>query len=169
MDVYSINMIDSSFTFRKNKKEISNTCDGFLIVSDAFKQFCEVEKYEGLEFVILPASPNFFWLKIHNVVEFDVEAGKTRFMHYNEDCKGYGGIYTTSVCLKNKRALSDSIYRTDICFGDYETKAPIYLVGEMTKQKLGVAGFKEIYFEKILDEYEWQRLGKDPNKLIIEP
>jgi hypothetical protein len=72
MDVYSINLIDPTFKFRKRKMNISTTWDGFLIVSDRFKQFCEVEKYTGLEFVKLPASPNFLWLKVSNVIEFDV-------------------------------------------------------------------------------------------------
>lgn len=168
-DVYSINMLDPAFKFKKRKPNISTTWDGFLIVSELFKKFCQEENYSGLQFVTLPAAINFYWLKVHNIKKFDAEARKTQFLDYSEKCKGYGGVYgATPVCLKDKAELTDNFYRTDISFGDYEKKSPIYLVGEATKQKLKNAGFKEVYFEKILDEYQWQREGKDPNKITIQ-
>ena len=169
MDVYSINLIDPTFKFKKIKMNISETWDGFLIVSDKFKQFCEIEKYGGLEFVLLPASPNFFWLKVYNIIEFDTEARKTEFIHFSKECNGYGGIYgATPACLKTKSQLGDNLYRSDISFGDYEKKSPKYLVGEKTKIKLKAAGFKEIYFKEIQDEYEWQKNGKNPNQITIK-
>ena len=73
----------------------------------------------------------------------------------------------TPVCLKHKLSLEDNLFRTDLCFGDDEKKSPVYLTGEVTKQKLKRAGFKEISFQKILDEYQWQREGKDPNAIVI--
>jgi hypothetical protein len=65
--------------------------------------------------------------------------------------------------------IGDNFFRTDIFFGSYASKHPLYLVGEITKKKLKKAGFKQIYFDRILDEYAWQKDGSDPNELIIEP
>jgi hypothetical protein len=169
MDVYSINMYDPNFKFKKRKVNISETWDGFIIVSEIFKRFCEKEKYAGLEFISLPLTNKFYWLKVNNIKDYDTEAAKTRFLYYNKECKGYGGVYGANpVCLKEKILLDDNFYRTDICFGDYEKKSPLYLVGEGTKLKLKNVGFKEISFEKILDEYTWQKLENAPNKLIVK-
>lgn len=168
-NIYDLNIIDPNFKFKK-KKNISSTYDSFTIVSEKFKSFCKTEKYTGLEFVELPKSPGFYWFKIHNVIEYDIEARKTQFLNYSEECKGYESIIGANpACLKRRVSLSDGFYRSDIFFGSYAGKHPLEMVGEPTKQKLKTAGFKEIYFEKILDEYQWQREGKDPNKIIIQP
>ena len=92
-NIYDLNLIDSDFKIRSNKN-ICGTYDGFIIVSEKFQQFCESEKYFGLEFITLP------------------------------------------------NALG---------------KSPLYLVGETTKKKLIDAGFNEIFYEKILDKYDWQK------------
>ena len=168
-NIYDLNQVSSSFQFKKKKYNISSTYEGFKIVSEKFKQFCEKEKYRGLEFVVLPKSHGFYWFKINNIVEYDVDARKTQFINYNKECNGYEEIIgATPACLKNKTPLQDAFFRTDICFGSFAGKSPLEIVGEMTMKKLKAAGFKEIYFEEILDEYDWQKKDEDPNALIIE-
>lgn len=84
-------------------------------------------------------------------------ARETKFINYSSNCHGYEEIIgATPVCLKDKTVLPDSFFRTDICFGSFAGKSPLYLIGEATRRKLVAAGFKEIFFEKILDKYEWQ-------------
>ena len=157
-NIYDLNLIDSNFKMKNKKYNVACTYDGFTIVSEKFKQFCEQEGYTGLEFIILPNAPSFYWFKIHNVVEFDTKERETEFINYNEACKGYEEIIgATPVCLKNKIPLPDGFYRTDICFGSYAGKSPLHLVGDDTMKKLKAVGFKEIFFQKILDRYEWQK------------
>ena len=168
-NIYAINRIDPAFKFKK-RKNYSTTYDGFTIVSERFKQFCIDEKYTGLEFIKLPSSLGFYWFKIENVIEYDSEARKTRFIGYNKSCDGYEEIIGANpACLKNNIILNDSFFRSNIFFSSDANKRPLEMVGESTMQKLKAAGFKEIFFEKILDEYQWQKEGKDPNKITIKP
>ncbi len=156
-NIYDLNIVNPNFKVPKRAKNISTTYEGYTIVSEKFKTFCEVEKYEGLEFVTLPSSPEYYWFKVHNILEYDTDARLTRFLNYNEECNGYEEIIgITPVCLKTKFLLEDKFYRTNICAGSFVNKSPMYMVGEKTKEKLKEAGFKEIFFEKILDKYKWQ-------------
>lgn len=156
-DNYSINLIDPSIKIR-TKKHISSTYDNFTIVSDQFKAFCEHEKYAGLEFVVLPNSPGFYWFKIQNIIEFDSEAYGTRFINYNEQCQGYEEIIGADpACLKVKELIPDGFFRTDLYFGSFATKTPLEMVGIETRQKLIAAGFKGIDFNEIFDKYDWQK------------
>jgi hypothetical protein len=168
-NVYEINMINPKFRFGK-KLNVSYTYDGFVIVSEAFKQFCENFQYNGVEFVVLPNSPGFYWFKIHNVIEFDTDARKTRFMKYNAECNGFEEIIgMTPICLKKKEILGDGFFRSGISFGSCASKSPAEMVGEDTMKNLKKEKFKGLFFEKILDKYDWQKDGIDPNEITISP
>lgn len=157
-NIYDLNIIDPDIKMLGKKYNISSTYDGFEIVSEKFMAFCEKEGYGGLEFIALPNAPGFFWFKINNIVEYDTKARETSFLNYSSTCKGYEEIIGADpVCLKDKALLGDVFFRTDVCFGSFAGKSPVSLVGEATKKKLLAAGFKEIYFEEILDKYEWQK------------
>lgn len=157
-NIYDINIIDKNFKISKRKNNIMSTYDGYKIVSEKFKLFCETQAYTGLSFVPIPYSQNHYWFKISNVLEFDFEAAGVQFLNYNEECKGYEEIIGAfPVCLKGKETIKDGFFRTDICFGSFAGKSPVYLVGEETMKKLKSAGFKEIFFEEILDVYQWQK------------
>ncbi|HET7114935.1 MAG TPA: hypothetical protein VFI29_00490 [Hanamia sp.] len=158
-NIYDLNQIDANFKLKSIRYNISSTYDGFVIVSAKFKQFCEIEKYAGLDFILLPNASGFCWFKVNNIIEFDTKMRKTKFLNYNSICKGYEEIIGANpVYLKNPVLLSEGFFRTDVCFGSFAGKSPLYLTGEATKKKLLAAGFKEIFFEKILDKYD---LGKN--------
>lgn len=153
-DIYSINQFDPSFRI-KTTKSISCTYDNFTIVKDDFKAFCESEKYHGLEFVLLPNAPGYYWFKVHNVIEFDAKAYGTRFINFNEKCNGYEEIIgATPARLKVNEAISDGFFRTDLCFGSYASKFPLIIVGVETIKKLKAAGFKGIAPIEIKDKYD---------------
>lgn len=157
-NIYDLNQIDANFRVKSIRYNISGTYDGFVIVSAKFKQFCESEKYTGLNFILLPNAPGFYWFKVSNIIEFDTKMRKTKFLNYNSTCKGYEEIIGANpVYLKNPVLLLEGFFRTDICFGSFAGKSPLYLTGEVTKKKLLAAGFKEIFFEKILDKYHWEK------------
>lgn len=156
-DIYHINKINPDLAI-KSKKNLFYIYEGFIIISERFKEFCERERYRGIEFIYLPGSPEFYWLKVNNIIEYDTDRRGTEFLNYNEECKGYEEIIGASpACLKNNSPLPDGIFRSDICFGSYAAKSPLYYVGAETKNKLKEAGFKEIYLEKILDKYKWEK------------
>jgi len=153
-DNYTINRIDPNIKIR-TKKDISTTYDNFTIVSKQFKEFCEDRRYKGLEFVVLPSSPGFYWLKIHNIIELDPEDKGIRFINYNEKCKGYEEIIgATPVYLKKKEIISDGFFRSDLCFGSFQNKSPIKIIGIETMEKIKKAGFKGIDGSEIKDNYD---------------
>ena len=148
-NIYSINKIDPNFRMR-SKSDISYTYDGFVIVSYRFKIFCEEHCYIGVEFIPLPNAVNFFWFKVNNIIEYDSERRDTQFINYNKDCDGYEEIIgATPAFIKSNQPLTDNFFRTDICFGSFSGKSALYIVGEITKNKLLSAGFKELFFEKV--------------------
>lgn len=157
-NIYDLNIIDPEFKVKRKKYNISSTYDGFTIVSEKFKQFCASEKYSGLIFISLPKASGYYWFKINNLLEYDTKRRGTEFLNYNSVCKGYEEIIGADpVCLKNKMLLPDGFFRTDVCFGSYSGKSPLYLVGDVTKKKLINGGFNEIFYQKILDRYDWEK------------
>ena len=88
-NIYDLNLIDSKFKMKGKKYNVACTYDGFIIVSEKFKQFCEREGYAGLEFIVLPNASGFYWFKVDNILEYDVKLRETEFINYNSDCKGF--------------------------------------------------------------------------------
>lgn len=152
-NIYEINKIDPSIKI-KTRKYISCTYDNFTIVSKKFKKFCEGEKYEGLEFVLLPNSQGFYWFKIYNTLEIDTEDKGIRFINYDEECEGYEEIIGPfPVHLRVKELISDGFFRSNLCFGSFESKSPLELIGIETKKKLKGAGFN-VDCREVHDKYK---------------
>jgi len=153
-DTYSINKFNPDIKIRI-KKPVFCTCDCFKIVSDEFKLFCEREAYEGLEFVVLPKSPGFYWFKAHKVIEFDPMDAGVRYLNYSEQYQGYEEIVGADpVNLKVLEPIPDGFFRSDLCFGWAETKHPLLFMGVETMKKIKAAGFKYFYVEEIKDNYK---------------
>jgi hypothetical protein len=149
-NIYDINRVNSNFKVSNKNLHITETYDGYKIVSEKFKLFCERENYSNIEFVEL-STAGFYWFKVYNILEYDTVTRQTQFINYNQECGGYEEIIgATPAYLKCKLPLSDDFFRTDVCFGSYHRKSPLYIVGEKTQQKLISAGFTEIYFDKII-------------------
>jgi hypothetical protein len=156
-NIYQLDRYDENFKMGKRyKHDHYATYDGFELVSARFRDFCAAQGYGGLEFRPLQEG-NFFWLKVHEVLEFDPVARGTRFINYNEKCRGYEEVIGANpVCLKNPAPVPDGFFRTDLFFADGYTKSPVLIVGTETRIKMLAHGLKGSYFEKILDCYPWQ-------------
>ena len=68
--IYEINFLPDNFKIPKRKNDFYGSADGFLLVSEKTKAFCEKNKYKGLEFIPL-ANTKYYWLKSENVLEYD--------------------------------------------------------------------------------------------------
>lgn len=154
-NIYAINLIDLSKKIKGNR-DVTSTYDGFMIVSEKFKQFCEREKYEQLEFVALPAKPGFYWFKPHKVVSFEKNChDKFEYHDFDKECNGYAEItFGWFVELEEKKLLADGFYRTDVCFGSFEGKSPLCLLGAATRGKMKKEKFTGVFFEEVLDQYK---------------
>jgi hypothetical protein len=150
-NIYEMGKINPNYKLGRIKKDIMGTYDGYDIVSKKFYDFCNRENYEHLEFIELPNNRNFYWLKVHNVLPFDAERRKTRFLNYSVEFDGFEEIIgATPVYLKINKPLEEGIYRTDICFGTGISKSPVLLFGTFTKDKIKKEELTGLYFEKVL-------------------
>jgi hypothetical protein len=151
-NVYDLNYIDPKFKLRARfrKYDYVVTYDGYDLVSEKFKNFCEKNQYTGLEFVILPNTLGYYWLKANVILELDLTQMDCLFEQYSEKYKTYWGVYRPNpLYFKKPEELKDGFYRTDICFGDAYSKHPILIIGLETKLKIITEGLKGVYYEDI--------------------
>jgi hypothetical protein len=152
-DIYLINRFDPAVKMKTNKN-ISVTYDNYTIVSDVFKTFCESQNYRGIEFITLPNSSGLYWFKINNMLEWDPEDEGVRFLNYSEECKGYEEIIGANPFhLKIREPVPDGFFRSDLCFGGFQNKFPLNIIGIETKRKLKEACIKGIDGSEIFDRY----------------
>ena len=75
------------FSTRTNK-DIVGTYDGFYVVSEKFKNFCEVQGFKDLTFIPLKKSPGHYYFEPQTTFPIDEE--NTIFEHTGEPCSHCG-------------------------------------------------------------------------------
>lgn len=139
------------YIVKRTNMDVSVTYDGFDIVSDRFKQFCEDNHYRNIRFVRVAKSPGFYWFIAKKTVAFDSEKRQTEFEDKCSLCGAFASIIGRDPAfLKDHRTrLPDAFFQTDLCFGWGRLKAPAIIVGCETKAKLAVCKFKGIAFSPV--------------------
>lgn len=138
--------------YRPNKRtnDMYFTYDGFFIVSEKFKLFCEKESYRNLTFIKLKKTRYYFFEPQETFKTYIYWDPFNTLGHWCNHCMNY-----TDVCggvLKDKSfALNsnDYIYRTDKYHGSLECKFPLIIVGLETMKKMKDYGLKGIYFRDV--------------------
>ena len=112
-------------------------------------EFCKRFGYEGLDFRMLPADPDFYYFKVSNIVESD--GSHLRREKYCDICKNYQSVVPGyPVHLKTvKEPLIDSFFATDIHFGNGNGKAPSIIIGMDTYKKVTIEKFRGISLKKV--------------------
>lgn len=140
---------DLDYRMHKKKGDFFSTDDAFCIVTEKFKSFCESNGYEGLEFTLFPKSPGYYYLEVKNV--FRLDTAITKFMNKRECCGSYDEIIRPS-SYKHKEqymATDDFICRSEYCYGSYNRKSPVIIVGTRTVGKMRQFGLSGIYFDNV--------------------
>jgi hypothetical protein len=141
------------------KTSYSCTYDGQRIVSQAFKEYCVKQGYQGLQFVEFPKDPFHFHLIVTNQVIFDAERRKTAFDKLCPVCGNYESVIGANPAyLKITEPLPDGFYRTDLLFASGDEKSPLIIVGIETADKLKDAKLKGVDFRPVYG------LGNEHNK-----
>lgn len=142
--------LNRKYAAPENRYAVYRTADGYDIVNDAFRQFCQENDYPGLTFVPLPKSPGWYWLSVGD--KYEVDWGKGYAFHgkfclkCEEVCYYYPfPVFKSSDC---KISGDDFICRSDIEYGDFG-RAPLIIIGLKTEKKLIEAGFRNLYFEPV--------------------
>ena len=138
------NYVNGKFRAEKRAWDVSATYDGYCIVSQRFRQFSEQRAWEGMEFVALPSDPEFFILRLNNVLRFDSCRRKTRFERPCSQCNAYFDVVggTPAYLSGVPEPLDEGFYRTDLEFGSGHEQAPMILVGVGTASLLKAGRFR---------------------------
>lgn len=141
---------DLDYVPNKRRKDFYYTCDGFCIVSQKFKDFCDEGRYGSLDFQKLNTS-DFYFFEPHEIFKTNI-----RWIPFNvfkiwcNVCKNYAEL--TGGVLKDesfKLETNDFIMRTDNFYGKYENKHPMIVVGLETERKMKDFGLKGIDFDNV--------------------
>lgn len=140
--------------FTSTDKDIAITYDGFYIVSDRFKLFCEKRGYEGLCFISLKISPKHFYFMPDGIFPIDKETTVT--MHEGEKCSVCGNyLWTGTGGHKIFSAIrwgeeDEFILRTEEYYASKYNKSPDIIIGIKTARLMQEYGLKGFYFEDVL-------------------
>ena len=131
---------------------LSYTYDICAIASAGFKEFCDAQGYQGLEFAPFSNDYSHFHLISHNIIRIDAEKSKLRFGKRCPTCHNYA--YTVfrnpPVCYALQGEYpGDGIYRSDVLFADGDDKHPLMIIGPETKEKFKTAGFKKLAYHVV--------------------
>jgi len=142
--------LDRKYAVSENRYAIYRTADGYDIVNDKFKQFCQDNNYPELTFLPLPKSPGWYWLSVGNEYEVDWGKGYTFHGTFCLKCEKVCYYYPFPVFKSSDCKISDDdfICRSDIEYGDFGL-APLIIVGLRTEQKLIESGFCNLHFEPV--------------------
>ena len=132
--------INPTFRATKRKKDVGATYDGYFLVS---RRFCDVsigEHRSGVEFVSLPADPDYFVLRASRAVRYD--AGRKE--QYCSDCAAYFSVVMPIPAFSAGAdgPLAAGFYRSDLVFGSGHEQCPVLLVGPSTADMLGKQKFR---------------------------
>src|SRR5262245_49189494 len=143
--------VNPEFKAKKRAWDISETYDGYRIVSKRFRDFCRTEGWAGLEFVVLPADNSFFVLRLSLVLPFDSQRRGTRFEQPCPSCgEFYDVIGATPAYLRGITGpIRDGFFRSDLEFASGPEQSPLIFVGIDTAKLLEKQGFQKFYLKPV--------------------
>lgn len=128
----------------KTNKDIVWTYDGFYVVSERFRRFCDEQGLKDLTFIPLKKSPGHYYFE--PTMRFPTDYVNTIFEHDGDPCpqcgnyKWFGGPHRT---YSDRLFKEDDnfIYRTAEYFGDRNCKFFEIIVGLKTDRLMKEYGF----------------------------
>jgi hypothetical protein len=148
------NYISPNFKLRSKKFDLSATYDCRYIASQAFADFCLDGAYHGVDLVPLPNDPGYYWLRIHNIIEFDVQRASLTYDRICSTCKRYYDVTPAyPIFLKNRKLPSnDGFFATDQHFAYGNSQSPVFIIGVKTYEKMRDAKFSGIETTEIIED-----------------
>lgn len=144
--------INEYFRLNKRKYDVSATWDSFPIVSQKFKDFCEVEGFENIDFVSFINEPNFYSYTINKIFRLDSARRNVVFNNFCDACKRFEEIVgaVPSFIEEGFVIQENSFYRSEFEFGGFNRKFPLTIVSIDVAEKIKRQKFKGIYFKDVL-------------------
>lgn len=144
--------INEFFRLNKRKYDVSATWDSFPIVSQRFKDFCEVEGFENIKFLSFRIEPDFYSYTINKIFSLDYVRRNVVFNKFCDVCNRYEEIIgaTPSFIEQGFVIQENSFYRSEFEFGGFNRKFPLTIVSLDVAEKLKKQKFRGLYFEDVL-------------------
>jgi hypothetical protein len=149
--------LNEDIMITKKYLDCSYTYDGYFIVSKRFKLFYEKSNFMGLKFFKINKKYDLYYAKAFKSIEFDSKRRKTKFLEFNQECEMFNEIVgATPICLKSKKKVTNSFFKTDVLFGRGYSQSPFLIVDIEIGKKLKKEKFKGLQLKEILSKYEWE-------------
>jgi hypothetical protein len=144
--------VNPNFRVKKRNRDTTCTYDGYILVSNQFRDFCFEHEFPGLEFTPLPADPAFLVFRQLRRLRFDDERRGTRFAKPCPDCGAFYeviGARPVYLCGVDS-PIEDGIYRSDLEFGSGPSQHPLIFVGVATVDLLRARDFTEFHLDPVV-------------------
>ena len=142
---------DPLYKVPKKKGDMFYTYDGFCIVSENFKSFCDERVYPHLTFVALTKSMGYYFFMPEDIYRLDNIRSRIRFIDKRDCCDSYdetiGSIFYKA--LDFSMPTDDFICRSEYYFASYGCKFPLIIVGLDTAVAMEAYGLKGMYYNKV--------------------
>lgn len=143
---------DSMYKVPKKKGDMFYTYDGFCIVSERFKSFCDEREYPNLTFIALTKSVGFYFFMPQDIYELDYSRKEVEFINKRNCCGSYDEVIGSVPSYKAPDFsidTNDFICRSKWAFGSYGQKNLLIIVGLDTVTAMKAYGLKGMYFENV--------------------
>lgn len=146
-----LQIVNPSYRIGKKLRDYYITYDGFYIVSERFKAFCEERQYPHLSFVALPKSPGYYFFSPEDIYYLDY--GMSEFSNKRECC----GSYDEIIKIPQKKSQdftidSDDFFRrSNYMLGSYSSKSPLIIIGLKTAEEVENAKLTGLYIKDIYE------------------
>ena len=142
---------DIHYKVEKKRADILCTYDGFYIVTEKFKEFCNENKYPNITFIALTDSIGYYFFMPHDIYKLDYIHCKTQFLNKRECCGSHDEIIAPLIYKYPKFSTEsdDFINRSEYFFGTKGCKAPLIIIGLKTQQKMKAFGLKGIDYKNV--------------------
>jgi hypothetical protein len=137
--------VSPSFKLRRKRMDVSGTYDGYVIVSERFRQFCRTKSIPNVEFLRLPSQPLHYWFRVLRLVEVDTKISLgLRFLYFCPMCHAHAGVFGTSrLRFKGwETTVPKGFSRTDLEFAQAHQQHPVIVVDPELAEELKAEKFR---------------------------
>ena len=138
--------VDPAFRLRQTAWDASFTYDGYLIVSEKFR---EVVGDRGAYYLDLPSEPSFFVLRPAATVRFDAVRRRTTFENFCRACDRYHDVTGATPAFLRSAPPPDELRGTDVEFGNGDEQHPLVIVGREVADELQTSRLNGVELERV--------------------
>jgi len=136
----------------RRRNDLYITYDGYFVVSQKFKYFCEERGYSGLIFVKLPKTNGFYFFTCEKQTLYLDEEWLRHTVEKQPCCGCYYEIGGPNKIIENIKDINtdDFIAKSHLSL-ESNRKSPIIIIGLSTMKAMQDYGLKGVYFDDVYE------------------